>query len=182
MPVRRPPKQRPLLTAARLEELAIFYVGRFATSRAKLSTYLKRKVRERGWEGDRPADLEALVERLSRLGYVDDRAYALAKARALTARGYGEGRVRQALHGAGIGEEDGAAARTLAEEAALDSALRFARRRRLGPFGGDAGDPKQRERAVAAMVRAGHGFALVRSILALKPGEEIEPDLSHDLG
>ena len=40
------------LDAPRLEELALAYVARFATSAAKLETYLRRKLRERGWEGE----------------------------------------------------------------------------------------------------------------------------------
>ena len=52
MAARKPRKPRPPLNAAKLEELALGYVGRFATSRAKLLSYLKRKLRERGWDGD----------------------------------------------------------------------------------------------------------------------------------
>ena len=173
---RRPRKPRPPLTAARLDELAIFYVSRFATSRAKLLIYLKRKLVERGWEGKAPADLSALADRLVRLGYVDDRAFALAKARSLTVRGYGEGRVRQALHGAGINEDDGDPARQLAKADAVGSALHFAKRRRVGPFGDAAADPVKRDRALAAMIRAGHGFALSRAILAMEPGVEIDEE------
>ena len=64
-----------------------------------------RKLRERGWDGDGEPPLEDLADRMVRLGYVDDRAYALSKARSLTGRGYGERRVRQALVIAGIDEE-----------------------------------------------------------------------------
>ena len=76
------------------------YVGRFATTRAKLAQYLRRKLREKGWEAPRPPDIEPLVERLARLGYVDDAAFALSKARSLGQRGYGERRVD---HGAAPG-------------------------------------------------------------------------------
>ncbi len=168
-------KPRPPLDATRLDELALHYVSRFATSRAKLATYLKRKIRERGWDGEREADIGALVERLARLGYVDDRAYAVAKSRSLTSRGYGEGRVRQALHLAGIAEEEAAEARDHASAQSVDAALHFARRRRIGPYASLPLDPKQRERAIGAMIRAGHGFALARAIIGLAPGAEIDP-------
>ena len=60
---------------------------------------------------------------------------------------------------------------------AVAAALRFAERRRLGPVrSGAAPDPREREKALAAMVRAGHGFALARAILELAPGAEIDPD------
>ena len=101
-------KPRPPLDAAKLEELAISYVGRFATSRAKLAAYLNRKLASAGGPGEGEPPVEALADRLAQLGYVDDRAYALAKARSLSARGYGRGRVRQALTQAGIAEENSA--------------------------------------------------------------------------
>jgi len=171
MSASNPRKTRPPLDAAKLDELALSYVGRFATSRAKLLIYLKRKLRERGWgdEGEPPVD--ELADRLVQLGYVDDRAYALSKARSLTGRGYGERRVRQALSLAGIAEEEAGDARQLAEAEAVDSALRFARRRSFGPYAAERPDPRRREREMAAMIRAGHGFGLARAIINLNPGE-----------
>lgn len=170
-PARRP---RPPLDRATLDALALAYVGRFATSRAKLVTYLRRKLRERGWDGDSEPGLDAIAERLTRLGYVDDAAYAVAKARALTGRGFGGRRVGQALHAAGIGEEDGGEARALAHDERVEAALKMAKRRRIGPFAAESLDLKQREKAIAAMLRAGHGFALARTIVDLPPGHRID--------
>lgn len=150
------------------------YVGRYATSRAKLTAYLARKLRERGWSEDREPDVHALASRFSKLGYVDDAAYALSKSQALVSRGYGKRRLDDKLRLAGIGEEDGAAAREHAADQAVDAALRYAERRRIGPFAAEKGDPKKREKAIAAMVRAGHSYGLARVIADLPPG--IEPD------
>ena len=167
-------KPRPPLNCERLNELALAYVGRFATTRAKLRSYLQRKIRERGWDGSAPANIDAIGERCAALGYVDDAAYALSKSRSLTGRGYGLRRVEHSLRTAGVEETDGRAARELAEADCVDSALRFAKRRRLGPFSSQTGDRKTRERAIAAMVRAGHGFGLARAIVDLSPGTEID--------
>ena len=167
----------PPLDEAKLNELALRYVGRFATTRAKLSSYLARKVRERGWEGAREPDVGALAERFADQGYVDDSSYALAKSQSLTARGYGRRRVAQALTAAGIGEDNSAAAREHAEREEVAAALRFARRRRVGPFAESAPrDSREKEKALAAMIRAGHGFELSRAILALAPGTEVDAD------
>ena len=173
---RTPRKPRPPLNAAKLEELAISYVGRFATSRSKLLSYLKRKLRERGWGGATEPDLQGLADRLASLGYVDDRAYAVSKARSLTSRGYGERRVGQALALAGIGEEEGADARSLAQAEAVGAALRFAKRRSIGPYSAKPHDLRERERAIAALVRAGHRFALARAIVAMEPGSDADVD------
>ena len=158
-----------------LQQLALRYVGRFATTRAKLRAYLMRKVRERGWNGADAPDFEGLADRFVALGYIDDAAYALAKSRALTGRGFGKRRVVQALQVAGIGAEDGEAARGHADVEAVTAALRFAERRRIGPFAAAAlRDPKARQKALAAMIRAGHGFGLARAIVDLSPGKEID--------
>ncbi len=162
-------RPRPPLDPAKLNELALTYVGRFATTRAKLAAYLSRKLRERGWDSETEPDVDAIAERLASLGYIDDEAYALSKARSLAARGYGARRLNQSLRAAGIADEDGEAARELAEEEAIEAALRFARRRRIGPFAAEPAEPAEREKALAAMIRAGHGFTLAKAILSLEP-------------
>jgi regulatory protein len=181
-PSARSPRSRPPLDARRLEEMALRYVGRFATSRAKLRAYLARKIRELGWGGEGQADLDAMTQRFAELGYVDDRAYAMAKAQSLTGRGYGKRRVEDGLRLAGIDEPDGAEARSHADAHALDAALHFARRRKLGPFAAGQADPRQREKAIAAMARAGHSFALSRAIAELSPGAEIDRDQLAERG
>lgn len=175
MASRKTRRPRPPLDSSSLDELALFYVGRFATTRSKLVSYLARKVRERGWTGDGQPDFEGVAERLSSLGYVDDSAYALSKSRSLTARGYGSRRVNQSLRAAGIEEEDSIEARELASSEKVESALRFAKRRKIGPFSLSESDPDSRRKALAAMVRAGHGFAISQAIVRMDPGET--PDI-----
>ena len=169
-------KPRPPLDAAALERLALHYVGRYATTRAKLAIYLRRKLKERGWTGDNPPPIAPLVERFSAAGYIDDAAFASARTAALQRRGYGERRVVQALQAAGIEEEDAAEARDQAEGGAWAAALRFAERRRIGPYAAAPADRPTRERAFAAMVRAGHRMEYVRRLLDARPGEIPNPD------
>ena len=168
-------KARPPLDSKKLEELALRYVERFATTRAKLRFYPARKVRERGWDGAGQPDCEGLAERLARQGYVDDAAYALAKSQALSGRGFGKRRLIQTLRIAGVGEEDSETAREHADDVVVSAALRFAERRRIGPFASaPPRDPKEREKALAALIRAGHPFALSREIIRLEPGTDVD--------
>lgn len=165
---RRPP---PPLDAPALERLALRYVERFATTRGKLAAYLGRKLRERGCDGPAP-DVAALADRFARLGYVDDRGYAEGKAAAMVRRGYGARRVAATLDAARVSADDAAPALDHAREAALASALALARRRRIGPFAAAAvADPRERERQLAVLLRAGHGLALARRIVESAPGE-----------
>ena len=171
---RRP---RPPLNEATLNELALAYVGRFATSRAKLGQYLTRKLRERGWDGQGDPPVQQLIDRCARSGFIDDAAFALSKARSLTGRGYGAGRVRQSLNAAGISDDDGMAARRLADAEAVEAALKMARRKRIGPYAAEAADRPARDKALAALVRAGHAFAIARAVVDLAPGAK--PDLEQ---
>ncbi|MDH7638877.1 regulatory protein RecX [Sphingomonas oryzagri] len=176
MTFRRRNDARPPLDAAALERLALAYVGRYATSRERLRDYLRRKVAERGWDGEGASPIDAIVVRFSELGYVDDRAMADARGRSLAARGYGARRLAQALGALGISEADGEDARRQAGEDAWATALRFAERRRFGPYAREQADERARRRAFGAMIRAGHAPEHVRRILNAAPGDVPDGD------
>ncbi len=132
--------------------------------------YLARKVFERGWAGEEapPPVIDAVVARLAGLGYVDDRVFAEARGRGLTGRGFGARRVTADLGAAGIDRD--LAAQVAATADPLAAAVAFARRRRFGPFDpaapDPAKDPDRRRKQFAAMMRAGHGVAETRRVLA----------------
>ena len=168
---RAPRKPRPPLDGEALERLAIFYVGRYATTRAKLARYLQTKLASRGWSAAGDPPIASIVERMAAAGYVDDSAYAEAKTASLQRRGYGERRVTMALRAAGIAEQELDDAREAARSGSMQAALAFARRRGLGPYAQAMPDRDQRNRAFAAMMRAGHSSEIVRKILDCAPGE-----------
>lgn len=176
----RPQRPRPPLEPSDLERFALRYVERYATTRAKLTDYLKRKIRERGWAGTVSPDPAALAERMAELGYVDDRAFAEARAGAMGRRGLGARRVTQALRHAGIDSEDAQAVAPVIEADVRASAVAFARRRRIGPFARESADRPLREKQIAAMLRAGHRLDLARHIVGMAPGEDAEALLDPD--
>ena len=159
------------LDQAALERLALRYVERFATTRARLITYLQRKIRERGWK-DARVDPAEIAERLAALGYIDDRGWGEAKATAMARRGLGARRVAGALRQAGVVGEDAEAIAPGVQERALEAAIAFARRRRIGPFADSAADRPTREKHIAAMLRGGHSPTLARAIAAMMPGDD----------
>ena len=167
----REPRAPKPIDAETLERLALHYVGKYATTRAKLGDYLRRKLRERGWAGEGIFDVTALAERFAELGYIDDRAFAEARAEALGRRGYGIRRVSHALTMAGIEEADAAPVRTAAGERGWESALAYARRKRIGPFALALPDPAKRDKLLSAMIRAGHPFDHARRLVSALPGE-----------
>ncbi|WP_271078736.1 regulatory protein RecX [Aurantiacibacter sp. MUD61] len=147
-----------------MEELALSYVARFATTAAKLERYLARKLRERGWEDEREADVPGLVRRFVDKGYVDDEVWARAKTGDLLRRGYGARRVSQALGQAGVGEGIRESMQP-GDAAKRQAAMRLAQRRRFGPFAVEPPDKEKREKQIAAMLRAGHSFDHARAVI-----------------
>lgn len=184
---------KPPLDEGALRDLALHYAGRFATTGARIEAYLLRKIRERGLAEDpdgrvREVDVPGLVARLVELGYVDDDAYARMRARDLGGRGYGARRIEETLRHAGV-DEGLRAAHAPGEAASRRAAVLMARKRRLGPFGArpadtpDKGDPlsqrKGHEKAVAAMLRAGHQYEHARFILGAGTIGDVEDWLAE---
>lgn len=178
----KPREPRPI-DAAQLQELAVGYAARYATTAVKLRRYLERKLGDRVWTPVEAPDVTGLVTRITALGYVDDRAYAASKQRDLTARGFGAGRVRGALSAAGVSKDDVSAVLAPEDGEAADPyapAVAFARRRRFGPFAREgAADPARRNREMAAMARAGHDFGVARRVL-MAADEDAALALSRD--
>ncbi len=69
----------------------------------------------------------------------------------------------------------GAPARDHARQTADEAALRFARRKRLGPYAATPPDRRDSDKALAAMIRAGHSFELAKRILSLPVEFDAEP-------
>ncbi|MCG2839996.1 RecX family transcriptional regulator [Sandaracinobacter sp. RS1-74] len=169
---RRERKPAAPLDAGALQAVAVRYVERFQTSRARLIRLLEQKLRQRGWEeGGAPPDLDAIADRMVELGYVNDALFAESRARGLSRRGLGQARVRQTLAANGIDGDVQASA--LEQVDALEAALLFARRKRLGPFGPPPEDRSAEEKQLAAMARAGHPSVLARAIVRARSEDEL---------
>ena len=178
---RRTPKP---LDQRRLNDLALSYVARFATSAAKLEAYLWRKIRERGQveqdqsDEDGRLDVPAIVSRMVELRYIDDEAYARSKAGGLLRRGYGGRRVEQALRADGIADQLRSDVAPREKEARL-AAFALAEKRRFGPFGPEDVDRAKKEKQIAAMIRAGHGFDSARALVGAATIEQAEEWLAQ---
>lgn len=125
----------------------------------------------RGFDGVVP-DTGELAQRLADAGYIDDRAFGEARAAAMARRGLGARRVGGALHHAGLEAEDREAIAPAIADRAVDAALVYARKRRIGLFAAEPADRPLREKQLGAMIRAGHDFALARKIVATMPGDD----------
>jgi regulatory protein len=155
-----------------LQSWALSYLERYAGTAATLRRALLRRAHRRlGGDRDklRAADvlIDALVARYRDARLLDEAAYAAARARRELARGRSLRHIAAALATRGVGAADAAAAVAALREDAADpdlvAAIAFARRRRLGPFRGEAGD---RGRELAAFARAGFSHNTAAAVLA----------------
>lgn len=164
---RRERKRLQPLDAPRLRALALFYLGRYAASSGRLRAYLNRKIAEQGWVGDADPPIEAVINQCVQLGYIDDQAFAEARAAALIRRGYGPEKVKTSLRAAGVDRDQADQSSSMDDEARLMAALTFARRKRIGPFLKSESSAEIRRKTVASFIRAGHAFDVVSQIIAM---------------
>lgn len=184
-----------------LENVALYYLQRFAASGETLRRVLRRRVecsaRVHGTdraEGD--AMVEAVVARMLAAGLVDDRAFATARAGRLLGRGASPRLIAAHLKGRGIAAE-------LIDEALAElgdddgggkcgggfrgkgggewgvtwrAAVNLARRRRLGPFRAEDERAVWREKDLAVFARAGFVYAIARRILEAPTPEALEEE------
>jgi len=192
----KPPKPRRTaprrITAASLENAALYYLQRFDSTAAHLRRVLANKVRRAAAHPQAEIDTEAAkvwidaaVAKMLRLGYVDDARTARSKARGLYARGTPPAAIRRHLAVAGVGAEDAEAAlSTLAEEEGehrdltLAAAVTLARRRRLGPFRATANRADKRDKDLAALGRAGFDYDTARRVIDAPDAAELEDEVS----
>jgi regulatory protein len=114
---------------------------------------------------------EAVLQRASALGYLDDQRFTEGRVAALLRQGKSPRVIAETLRAKGIAPASVAAvlAATAAEteeDLALTAARAFARRRRLGPYRTKASsDPRQAEKDMATLLRAGHAYSVSKQIL-----------------
>lgn len=177
---RRGPRK---VTPSYLENAALAYLQRFASSTENLRRVLMRKVirsaRHHGTDADEGARLvEALIARYVRAGLLDDRLYAETKTRSLQRRGASGRMIRVTLRAKGLDAdlvEAAVADRTEGEgDPDLAAAVNLARRRRLGPWRPSSQRAERRDRDLAALARAGFPFEVARIVVDAENVEALE--------
>jgi regulatory protein len=178
---RKPPRP---LTAASLENAAVYYLSRFASSSGNLKRVLMRKVARAardGEEGQAEAGAQmvgALIARYLEKGLLNDSAYAAQAASSLARRGVSRFSIAGKLAQKGVDKE--LVTETIAaldEEGGaseLAAACALARRRRLGPYRAPEKRAEFRDKDLASLARAGFRLDLARRVLRSKDVEALE--------
>ena len=170
------------ITAQSLDNAALHYLERFASSSGNLRRVLRRKVARAAaaHEAD-PAEghalIEALIARYLAAGLLDDRAYAAQKAASLRRRGTSRRGIAARLAEKAV--ERTLIAEVLDPEGAAETgdfaaACALVRRRRLGPYRPAAQRDVMRRRDLATLARAGFAFDVARRVLSALDPETLE--------
>jgi regulatory protein len=177
---RRGPRK---LTAQSLENAALHYLERFASSSANLRRVLMRRVARSAEvhgtdraEGERLVD--ALVQRYVAAGLIDDRLYATQKAASLSRRGTSRYAIKGKLAQKGVGKDLIDVALDELDDAdgasELAAACALARRRRLGPYRPVEERVAQRRKDLATYARAGFSLDVARRVLDAPDPQALE--------
>ena len=173
----------------RLMNKAVDYLGRYATSQHRLREVLGRfasRKLDRYDLDEIAAAIGATVTRCQKLGYLNDDAFAQNQARNHRQQGRSKRVIRQRLRQHRIDDTiiDVAldAADQYSANGELIAALRFARRRRLGPFDrqqyddekGRQAQRQRQQRQLGSLARAGFTMAVSRTVIGLEDRDAAE--------
>ena len=179
---RKAPKKA---TARHLENVALWYLQRFAASADSLRRVLMRRVEKsaRAHDTDRAEGaefVEDIIARFRRSSLLDDRVYAEGRTLSLHRRGISTNGIRARLAAKGVGAEDIAAAlailRDETEDPDLAAAIAYARRRRIGPWRTRGDRDELKDRDLAALARQGFGYDIARKVIEAEDTDELEDE------
>jgi len=171
------------VSATSLENAALYYLGRYATSSENLRQVLLRRVARAAKHHDTDEEacavmIDELILRYVSNGLLDDTAYARAQCASLNRRGKSVRAIRGWLRQKGLGPDIiEKTLKVLGEEIVepdLAAAIAYARRRRFGPYRMNTIAPETRDKELAALARSGFSYALARRIVEATDVDELE--------
>lgn len=188
---RRTRKQPRKLSARYLENAALYYLQRYATSTENFRRVMRRKIdRSCAFHQTQPDEfytvIEDLIKRYISVGLLNDQVFADAKVSSLRRQGRSKRDILAKLQNKGLKPaeiETALAARDAEIEeddaegtpAELIAARRLAKRKKLGAYNPHPPtDPKARQKELAALARAGFSYDICR--LALET--ELDDDMN----
>ena len=169
----------------RLTNKALHYLGRYATTSARLEAVL-RKFAGRKLEQADPIMLDQgikdVIESCIRLGYIDDTAFIRSQFRQGLRSGHSQKRILLKLAQKGISRDLALAVLQESdddigpdEQPELAAALIYARKKSVGPFACPPPScPEDRQKHMGRLARNGFGFDVVRKVMDLSSSEDAD--------
>jgi regulatory protein len=164
----QPRKAKPL-TETRLRNIALHYLGRYASASENLRRVLMRRIAKARMEDPAAAPgaeiwIDVLIERFESAGVLDDAVYAEAQVQTLHRRGVSAKGIRHRLTAKGVGTTIIDAALNSLGNSDMTAACHYARRRRLGPWR-RKNRASKRDRDLAALGRQGFSYQIASTVI-----------------
>ncbi len=160
------------ITRQRLKNIGLYYLKRFESSTANLRQVLKRRVdnyARQTPEFDKFVAyswIEELLQEFRNWHYLDDERYAELKIRDYLNAGKSARYIKGKLLQKGISEEMAERLLSYQEYDSREMALKFARKKKIGPFRPDEESRRNnRRKDLATLIRAGFDYDVVCNIL-----------------
>lgn len=170
-------KKNKKITYQYIQGAAYRYLGRYATTEANLRFILLRKVERILANHDDAEQLRQqaeewiteVVAKSVKIGLIDDRLYASSKINSFLFGGSSMVNIKAKLRAKGVPQEIITELIAEAQEKTPDinfrSAIKYAKKRRFGPFRSREPQEKTNDREKAAMARAGYSYDEVNRVL-----------------
>ena len=167
-------KDKPMrkMTKMRIKNIGLYYLKRFESSVANLRSVLRRRVNDYafhtpGFAKQEGYDwIEEVLSDFQRVGYLNDARYSELKIKDYMAAGKSPRYIHGKLREKGIDEN--LIEKLIAEQDfdPFESALKLARKRRIGPFSASEEIRKERySKDLAILVRAGFDYDVAVKVL-----------------
>ena len=174
------------ITPTSLENAALYYLERFATSSENLRRVLLRRVERSAKHHDTDIEacamlIEDLINRYQASGLLDDAVFARAQAASMNRRGKSVRAIRGHLMQKAVGADNiDKALKDLAVDVGdldLAAAIAYAQKRRIGPYRKKENAPGVRDKELAALARNGFSYSLAQLIVDANNADELEQSL-----
>ncbi len=167
-------KDKPMrkMTKVRIKNIGLYYLKRFESSVANLRSVLRRRVNDYAFHTPEFVKqegydwIEEVLSDFQRVGYLNDARYSELKIKDYMAAGKSPRYIHGKLHEKGIDEN--LIEKLIAEQDfdPFESALKLARKRRIGPFSASEEIRKERRsKDLAILVRAGFDYDVAVKVL-----------------
>ena len=166
---KREPKK---ITPQRLKNIALYYLKRFDSSTDNLRQVLKRRVNDYAyhhpeWNKQEAYQwIENLLEDFERYGYLDDARYAEIKVKNYAMSGKSARYITGKLKQKGISESMVTALLEEQEYDPFETALAFAKKKKLGPFRDEDKQAEFKQKDLGTLLRAGFDYDTVLEVLS----------------
>jgi len=193
---KKKPKAPKKITESYLYNSGLYYLQRFAASKAHFHKVMENKIKKScAWHKEQNLEaclalLPPLIEQFEEAGMLNDESYTQGLINSLRRRGLSQQAILMRAKAKGVPAE--LARETLEEhdlrqhesqrEADLQAALLLARKKRLGPFAKPCAEDerqKQQTRQLSAFARAGYSYDIASKIMEMNEEEALDALRSH---